>query len=378
MKTEIDIKPDIITWAIARAGYELQEFAAKFPKALDWIEDKKKPTVKQLEKFSHKVHLPFGYLFLPEPLIEKLPIPFFRTNQRAGQASANVSVNVYDTIQLMLQRQDWLRDYLKDNEFEPLPFVGKYTGSQNHQEIVADVRKILGLDNEWASSFQKWEDALEHLTKKIEDVGIIIVFNGVVENNTSRPIKVEECRGFVLVDEIAPFMFINNADGKAAQLFTIVHELAHIWTGHSAGFDFRQLLPANNPVELLCDKVAAEFLVPETFFNRIWQVRPDIQYVAKHFKVSQIVIARRALDLGKINKASFFKFYNNYVNQVQYKKENQASGGDFYATTKKRLSMTFAAHVNQAVKNNKLLFRDAYKLTSLKGDTYKKFFDKHF
>ncbi len=55
-------------------------------------------------------------------------------------------------------------------------------------------------------------------------------------------------------------MFINNSDGKAAQMFTISHELAHIWTGHSAGFDFRELLPANDPVELLCDKVAAEFL----------------------------------------------------------------------------------------------------------------------
>jgi Zn-dependent peptidase ImmA (M78 family) len=182
----------------------------------------------------------------------------------------------------------------------------------------------------------------------------------------------------VLVDEIAPFMFVNNADGKAAQLFAIVHELAHIWTGHSAGFDFRQLLPANDPVEILCDRVAAEFLVPEVSFNRIWDERADIAYVAKHFKVSQIVIARRALDLRKISKTSFFKFYNNYVNQVQYKKESRASGGDFYATTRKRLSLTFAARINQAVKSNQLLYRDAYKLTSLKGDTFKKFFDKHF
>jgi Zn-dependent peptidase ImmA (M78 family) len=152
----------------------------------------------------------------------------------------------------------------------------------------------------------------------------------------------------------------------------------HIWTGHSAGFDFRQLLPANDPIEILCDKVAAEFLVPEASFSRIWSERPDIAYVARHFKVSQIVIARRALDLGRINKTGFFNFYNAYVNHEQYRRESQASGGDFYATTKKRLSLTFAARVNQAVKSNQLLYRDAYKLTSLKGDTFKKFFDKHF
>jgi Zn-dependent peptidase ImmA (M78 family) len=373
----VNIKPSIITWAIERAGYELQDFAANFPRVKDWLENKKQPTVKQLEKFSHKVHLPFGYLFLPEPPTEKLPIPFFRTNQR-GSSNENVSVNVYDTIMLMQQRQGWLRDFLKENDYERLPFVGKYSDSQNIAQIVSDIRQVLGLDNEWASSFPKLETAIDHLTQRIEDAGIIVVFNGVVENNTSRPIKVDECRGFVLVDEIAPFMFVNNADGKAAQLFAIVHELAHIWTGHSAGFDFRQLLPANDPVEILCNRVAAEFLVPEVSFNRIWDERADIAYVAKHFKVSQIVIARRALDLRKISKTSFFKFYNNYVNQVQYKKESRASGGDFYATTRKRLSLTFAARINQAVKSNQLLYRDAYKLTSLKGDTFKKFFDEHF
>jgi Zn-dependent peptidase ImmA (M78 family) len=378
MKTGIDVKPNIITWAIARAGFELQEFASNFPNVLDWLDNKKRPTVKQLEKFSHKVHLPFGYLFLSEPPQEKLPIPFFRSNQLQGLVSTNVSVNVYDTILLIQQRQDWLKEYLKENGYNPLPFVGKHKGTQDYRKVVSDIRNFLGLENEWASSFPRIENALDHLTEKIEDLGIIVIFNGVVENNTSRPIKVEECRGFVLVDKLAPFMFVNNADGKAAQLFTLVHELAHVWTGHSAGFDFRQLLPANDPIELFCDKIAAEFLVPETSINRLWREEPNIPYMAKHFKVSQIVIARRALDLGKINKTSFFDFYNRYINQVQYKKESKSGGGDFYATTKKRLSLTFAAHINQAVNNNQLLYRDAYKLTSLKGDTYKKFFDKHF
>jgi hypothetical protein len=67
------------------------------------------------------------------------------------------------------------------------------------------------------------------------------------------------------------------------------------------------------------------------------------------------------------------------VHSLSYRFEtSQVGGGDFYATTKKRLSLTFAARINQAVKTNQLLYRDAYKLTSLKGDTYKRFFDKHF
>jgi Zn-dependent peptidase ImmA (M78 family) len=374
MSTEVNVNANMLTWAIARAGYELHDFTAKLPNVQEWIEGTKKPTVKQLEGFSRKVHLPFGYLLLPAPPREKLPIPFFRTN---NTQATQVSVNVYDTILLMQQRQDWLRDYLRDNEFDSLPFVGKFYNRHNVQEIVADIRKALGLNEKWASNFRTWQEALDHLILHIEDKGIIAVFNGIVENNTSRPINVEECRGFVLVDIMAPFMFVNNADGKAAQMFTIVHELAHIWTGHSAGFDFRKLQPANDPIELLCDKVAAEFLVPESTFNEIWRENPGIKYASRYFKVSEIVIARRALDTGKINKSQFFDFYEEYSKREFVKKENRTSGGDFYATTRKRLSLTFAAHINNAVKSGKILYRDAYKLTSLKGDTFQIFFSKH-
>ena len=154
---------------------------------------------------------------------------------------------------------------------------------------------------------------------------------------------------------MAPFMFINNADYKSAQMFTIVHELAHIWTGHSAGFDFRKLQPANDPVEIFCDKIAAEFLVPEQAFQRIWQSRQDIKYVARHFKVSEIVIARRALDTGKISRTQFFTFYEEYSRREFTKKQEQSDGGNFYATVRKRLSITFASHVNTAVKSGQLL-----------------------
>jgi Zn-dependent peptidase ImmA (M78 family) len=373
MNTELNINVDMISWAITRAGYELHDFALIFPKVQAWLENTKKPTLKQLESFSNKVHLPFGYLFLQEPPLENLPIPFFRTG---SNKPANVSLNVYDTILLIQRRQEWLVDYLTDHDFEKLSFVGRYKSKNNYRDIVADIRQTLQLESEWASQFRTWEEALDHLTQKIEDARIIVNFNGIVANNTHRPIKVDECRGFVLVDKMAPFMFINAADGKAAQLFTIVHELAHIWTGHSAGFDFRQLQPANNPNEQLCDKVAAEFLVPEDSFNRIWSEHPDIKVVARYFKVSPIVVARRALDLGKISRTDFFAFYNEYNDQVQYKKNNQSDGGDFFATAKKRISLQFAAHINRAVKENKLLYRDACKLTGLKGDTYQNFISK--
>lgn len=375
MKMELNINANMLIWAIARAGYDREEFVAKAPNVQLWIKGEKKPTVKQLETFSKKVHLPFGYLFLPNPPEEKLPIPFFRTN---NPQPTGVSVNVYDTILLMQQRQDWLKEYLKDNDFKPISFIGKFRNQPNVAAIVHDIRNTLGLHENWASQCAAWTDALEKLTRKIEEAGIISVFNGVVENNTRRPINVDECRGFVLADDYAPFMFINNSDGKAAQMFTIVHELAHLWSGHSAGFDFRKLRPADDPTEILCDKVAAEFLVPQNAFNEVWQRRASIKYCSRFFKASEIVIARRALDTGKISLQDFYNFYDEYAKREFIKKEKQAGGGDFYAAARKRLNMTFASHVNRAVKTGKLLYRDAYRLTGLKGDAYQTFFAQHF
>lgn len=375
MRNEVNVNNDMLIWAIARAGYDVPAFAEKFPKILDWLKGQKKPTVKQLEDFSKKVYLPFGYLFLPQPPQERVPIPFFRTN---GNQADRISINLYDTILLLQQRQDWLKNYLQDNDFQRLPYVGKFRNSNDVNAIVADIRLTLQLPENWASQFRTWQEAQDHLVLHIEDKGIITIFNGIVENNTHRPILVDECRGFVLVDEYAPFMFVNNSDFKSAQMFTIVHELAHIWTGHSAGFDFRRLQPANDPIEILCDKVAAEFLVPEQEFNEVWNHSPNnFTYASRYFKVSEIVIARRALDTGIITRPQFFDFYEEYSNREFAKKEKQGSGGDFYATTKKRISITFASHVNQAVKSGNLLFRDAYKLTGLKGDTFEYFFSKH-
>jgi Zn-dependent peptidase ImmA (M78 family) len=374
MGNELNINPNILLWAVDRAGHEVDEFAFTFPKLNDWLDEKKKPTFSQLQKFAKKVHVPFGYLFLQSPPVEQLPIPFFRTKNNNNK----VSINTFDTILLLKNRQEWLREYLQENEFDKKKYVGKFIHNFNYKNIVADIRSTLNFTENWASYFPTWEQTLEHLTEKVEEAGIIMIFNSIVENNTHRPIPVKECRGFVLSDDYAPFMFINAADAKAAQMFTIVHELAHIWTGHSAGFDFRQMQPANDPVEELCDKVAAEFLVPENNFLKLWDKNKSFKQLARGFKVSPIVIARRSLDFGKISKGQFFNFYNDYIQELKNKQERQPGGGDFYRTAKKRISLTYAAHVNQAVKSGQLLYRDAYKLTGLKGDTYQTFINQHF
>ena len=375
MSTRVEnINKDIIEWAIIRNGNSLEEFFAQNPNVEKWIKGDKYPTVKQLENFTHKVHVPFGYMFFPTPPSETIPLPFFRTGKKSNNS---VSLNVFHTVQIIQDRQNWLTEYLDELEFPNLDFVGKYSVNDSYLDIVSDIRNILKLEINWASNHSKWEEALDYLTLKIEECGIIVTFNGIVGANTHRVIDVNECRGFVLVNKKVPFLFINSADAKAAQMFTIMHELAHVWLGKSAGFDNSNLLPADDPLEILCDKIAAELLVPEIYFIKKWATTRDFKNLSRIFKVSPIVISRRALDLKLISFDEFIQFYNSYMAGFKIKKDKQGPGGDFYATTKKRISLRFAAFVNNAVKENKLLYRDAYKLTSMKGETYNKFINEY-
>ncbi|MBS1615872.1 MAG: ImmA/IrrE family metallo-endopeptidase [Bacteroidetes bacterium] len=370
MSATVKINPRMLYWAISRAGIAVEDLTTALPKLPAWLAAEAQPTVKQLETFSKKVHLPFGYLLLPEPPKEHLPFTYFRQGKAA--ADNTVSLNVYDTILAIQQRQQWLSEYLKDEGHAPLPFVGKYKVADGCASIVADIRQTLKLTNDWAAPFKTTADAMKHLVERTEDAGIIVVINGIVGNSTRRRLDPEECRGFVMVDRWAPFLFINNTDAEPAKMFTLLHELAHVWLGHSAGFDTNKLLPADDPIEKLCDEVAAEFLVPEHLFEAAWKENPDFGAVARKFKVSTVVAARRALDLHKISKPQFFAWYAAW--QEEWKaKQGGKGGGDFYNNQPNRVSLRFAGLIEQAVRSQKLSYREAYRLTGLHGDSYHNF-----
>ncbi|MCI0447146.1 ImmA/IrrE family metallo-endopeptidase, partial [bacterium] len=202
----------------------------------------------------------------------------------------------------------------------------------------------------------------------------LVVVNGIVGNNTHRKLDPNEFRGFVLVDNFVPLVFVNGADGKAAQMFTLAHELAHVFLGSSAAFDLREMQPAKDPIEQTCNKIAAEFLVPEQRLRQIWpSIQKDLdpfQTIARQFKVSSLVAARRALDLALIPKEDFLNFYNAYLQDERRKVTSRSEGGDFYTTQNLRVGKRFANIISQAVKEGKLLYSEAYRLTGLYGKTF--------
>ena len=115
-----------------------------------------------------------------------------------------------------------------------------------------------------------WQVAVSELRREIEQLGVMAVINGVVGNNTSRRLSVEEFRGFALTDPYAPLIFVNGADAKSAQMFTLAHELAHVWLGSAGVSGFDGLYPGGTEMEDWCNRTAAEFLSPAQEVRARW------------------------------------------------------------------------------------------------------------
>lgn len=369
--TRVAVSELVLQWAVERSG-KPDAIALRFPKLGEWLRGESRPTMRQLEAFARATTTPLGYLFLPEPPVERLPMPHFRTV--GDDPAQSPSPDLLETVQTMERRQAWMREYLVEQGHEPLEFAGSAEITEEPVRLAQDMKRTLGLVQNWTARQPTWSAALRELQRKIEEAGILVVVNSVVGNNNHRKLEVGEFRGFVLADEHAPLVFVNGADGKAAQMFTLAHEMAHIWFGSSAAFDLRELQPADDETELACNRVAAEFLVPGGELLQLWpivqQQHDRFQAIARHFKVSELVSARRAQDLGLVDRREFLAFYNEYRDSEQRTAAQGQEGGNFYATQNFRLGRPFAEAVLRAVREEKLLFREAYGLTGLYGKAF--------
>jgi Zn-dependent peptidase ImmA (M78 family) len=272
----------------------------------------------------------------------------------------------------MQRRQAWYRDFIMEEGAEPLAFVGSASLKDEPAIVAKKMSEVLEITSEW-SELKTWQDAFSSLWLNAEQNGILIVCNGIVGFNTNRVLDVEEFRGFVLPDSYAPLVFINNLDAKAAQMFTLVHEFAHIWIGSAGVLNFRELKPSDNQTELFCNQVAAEFLVPKNQLEKSWKITQSFFELANRFKVSPLVVTRRLVDIDYISAAEFFKFYHSYMAKVHTDRATKETGGNFYNNCDYRIGRTFAGAIGRAVKAGRLLYRDAYKLTGLQGQTFDKY-----
>jgi Zn-dependent peptidase ImmA (M78 family) len=375
MPTFVDVNPELVRWAVERSGLARDELAPDFN--ADWETGKKSPTLRQLEAFARRTMTPLGYLFLPKPPEEKLPIPDFRTP--GDVPLRRPSPNLIETIQTMQRRQAWMRDYLIEQGNERLPFIGSITRRVEIEKAASRIRSTLLLAEDWHAKCDTWAEALRTLRYAAEDIGVLVAVNSIVGMNTHRPLDSGEFRGFVLPDDYAPLVFLNGADTKSAQMFTLAHELAHLWLGCGGLFNLMHMQPYDDEREKYCNRVAAEFLIPAGILKARWKeaaaTENPYKTAATWFKVSPLVAARRALDLKLISQSAFSVFYKRHQEEWDSlkTKTKEQPGGDSYKNYYVRLGRRFSSAVVCAALEGRLSYRDAYQLTGLKGKTFDKF-----
>jgi len=362
----VEIKRSLLRWACERAGFDPFTLEERFPQFAAWERGEKQPTLRQLEAFAKATHTPIGYLFLPEPPQERVPIPDFRTI--ADEALRQPSPDLLDTLYLCQQRQDWYREFLLLEGEKPLSFAGSARIGDDVIRVARHMREVLNFDLEERRTIHTWTDALRRFIEQADGAGVLVMVSGVVGSNNRRKLDPQEFRGLALADDLAPLVFINGADTKAAQMFTLAHELAHIWIGQSALSDVEISLSPARKVERWCNHVAAEFLVPMDVFKEEFdhhaELRAELDRLARRFKVSTLVILRRMYDAGALNAETYRKVYAQELKQLR--EIAKGSGGDFYLTLGARVGKRFARALVISTMEGRSSFTEALRLLNFR------------
>ena len=330
------------------------------------------PTLKQLEGFAKATYTPIGFLFLKEPPVEELPVTDFRTVR--GVEVGRPSPALLDTLHLCQQRQAWYRDEALSAGEPPKEFIGSLKTTDGIVASAALLRDALGFDSEQRRQLPTWTEALRGFIEQAETLGILVMVSGVVGNNTHRGLDPEEFRGFALSDPLAPLVFINGADTKAAQMFTLAHEIAHLWLGQSGVSNTQVISRPNHSIERWCNRVAAELLVPSDLlreeFDRSAELCADpanpslTSRLARRFKVSTLVVLRRIHDTGELD---WDRFRSAYLEELDRLRQRRAgSGGDYYLNVGARASKRFTRALIVSSLEGRTPFTESLRLLDIK------------
>jgi Zn-dependent peptidase ImmA (M78 family) len=367
MTLRVDISPQMISWARERAALEPSSLLKRFPKLLEWESGVVHPTLNQLESFAKAVAVPFGFLFLREAPQEPLPIPDFRTFD--NKDVLRPSPNLLDMIYACQERQSWYRDFAQTNGLPKLPFIGSVQLSETPETVAGIIAKQIGFDMTSRMACRTLEEARRFLIQKADQSGILVMVSGVVFSNNRRKLDLDEFRGFALSDRVAPLIFINGADSKSGQMFTLAHELAHLWL-NSTGISNIGPAPSSSSKkeEIWCNAVAAELLVPHSTLRSLLHDRNEKEIdlllrLSKYFKVSKLVVLRRLLDVGWLDHAAFnMAWAREKALFEKNKNKTTKEGGDFYRTTALRVGRRFTLALVSNTLEGQTLYRDAFRM----------------
>jgi len=363
---KVAISPTILEWILKTALLEGidAEMITHFHK---WKNNEKQPTFNQIEEFSQKTRIPLGYFFLDTPPSEQYPLLKFRTINSTSKK--NPSRDLIDTYNHMTAIQDWMREYLIEAGNEKINFIGSLKNEKKVDKIAAVIKDTINLDNDWYTKSKSPSNSFIILRQCFDAIGILVMKNGIVGQNTHRPLDIHEFRAFTLLDDYAPLVFINNKDTEGGQLFSLLHEIVHIWLGLSSFYDDSYGMSFNiSPLETICNAVAAEILVPKQVFIERWNnnnnitTEENIDKLVKYFRCGKSVIIRKAFDNNLLTNEQ----YNNLTNSIiatSLLNKNKSKGGNHYKNMESRYSPRFILALANSINEGRTLYKEASKLT---------------
>jgi Zn-dependent peptidase ImmA (M78 family) len=370
---EAFVTREMIDWAMERLHETPKSLGLKLnvksEKIAEWISGAKRPSIRQAQKLAQKLKIPFGYLYLKTPMKETLPLPDLRT--AAGTVSRHPSPDFLDVLYDALRKQQWYHEYLEQESAATIPFIGKFNLNDDVKTIAANISKTLSINDDLRQQCNNWEQFLTEFIRRAEQARVLVLRSGIVGSNTRRKLDVQEFRGFAISDNLAPLIFVNGSDYKTAQIFTLAHELAHLWIGQSGVSNPDYMLRSKqqqNKIDQLCDSIAAEVLVPSDDFLMRWdnfhKLDENLDNLARKYRVSTFVVLRRAYEFEKIQRDLFFLKYHELLEKVTGKKTN--GGGDYYNLLLSRNSGTLTSTLVVAISEGRVLPTEAAELLNIR------------
>ena len=370
----VNIQPAILTWALSQTSEE--KLGAKLMNNVkQWLDGSKSPTFNQIEDFSKKSQIPLGYFFLQTPPVEQIDLLEYRTLDSVELV--NPSRNLIDTIHEMEAVQDWMVDYRREMKYDAVAVVGSLKGHSDVETIAGRIRADLGLEKGWYRECADSSGAFNKVRRLLEECGVVVMMSGIVGKNTHRALDVNEFRAFAMVNDMAPLIFINGADSLGGRLFSLFHEIVHIWIGENDLYNDRRYSGEGvKAIEVICNAVAGELIVPKAHFIENWMKNTNddtyqkIKELAKYFHCSESVLARRALDNGKISKSIYNQVVSDVIEAYIQSKQEKGSGGDYYRVARSKLDGVFVRALCESVSSGRTSYTEAYRLTNTTSKTF--------
>lgn len=336
------ITAEVFKWARESAKMTEEIAASKvhvsIDKFKDWENGVDFPTIRQAQTLAKAYRRPFALFFLPDVPTDFQPLQDFR--KTGSQELSTSSIFIIREIQ---QKHAWISEVNKDNNVNKAQFIGKFTIKDNPVLVAKDILTTLNIN---PLNYKSNNPIIEWIDKA-ESIGIFISRTSFIHSRLK--LDSNEIQGFAIADDFAPFLFINSDDWNAPQLFTLVHELSHLWIAETGiSNDVEPSLKNesdNNPIELFCNEVAANALIPKEFFDSLdikaFEDSKEVHKNAKMIGVSSFALLVRALKLNIISISTYKHLkqsadieYNEFLKREEAKKikqkENEKPGGPNY------------------------------------------------